>query len=131
MLSINKEKAEKIEGVVKIVTCFDVAKDKHYYPTAGHPWSTDEVKFVGDDIAAVVAEDEVSAARAIRALEVEYEEYPVVTDIMEAMKDDAPQLHKRFPNNILAHTKVLMPHMDMRYVLKVVVVFHSFTLAKI
>lgn len=120
MLSINKEKAEKIEGVVKIVTCFDVAKDKHYYPTAGHPWSTDpshqdvadrlvltdEVKFVGDDIAAVVAEDEVSAARAIRALEVEYEEYPVVTDIMEAMKDDAPQLHKRFPNNILAHTSI-------------------------
>ena len=33
---------------------------------------TDRVRFYGDDIAAVVAEDEVSAAQALRAIKVEY-----------------------------------------------------------
>lgn len=117
--SIDTSEAEKIPGVVKVVTCFDL-KEKHYFPTAGHPWSTDphhqdvadrlvltdRVRFYGDDIAAVVAEDEVAASKAIHAIKVEYEEYPVVLDVQEAMKDDAPQLHENYPNNILAHTSI-------------------------
>ncbi len=55
---------------------------------------TDRVRFYGDDIAAVVAEDEVSAAQALRAIKVEYEEYPFVLDVLDAMKEDAPQLHE-------------------------------------
>lgn len=116
--SIDTSAAEQIEGVVKIVTCFDVPQIK--FPTAGHPWSTDphhqdvadrllltsRVRFYGDDIAAVVAENEVAAAQALRALRVEYEEYPFVLDVQEAMKPDAPQLHEEFPNNILAHTTI-------------------------
>lgn len=119
VIKIDTSKAEGIEGVVKVITCFDI-KEKHYFPTAGHPWSTDpshqdvadrlvltaDVKFYGDDIAAVIAEDEVSASQAIRALKVEYEEYPVVTEALAAMKDDAPQLHKDYPNNILKHTSI-------------------------
>ena len=108
VLSIDTSEAEKIPGVVKVFTCFDL-KEKHYFPTAGHPWSTDEshrVRFYGDDIAAVVAEDEVSAAQALRAIKVEYEEYPFVLDVMDAMKEDAPQLHDKYPNNILKHTTI-------------------------
>lgn len=116
--SIDTSEAEKIEGVVKIVTCFDVPKN--YFPTAGHPWSTDvghqdvadrllltdRVRFYGDDVVAVVAENEVAAAQAVRAIKVEYEEYPFVLDVQEAMKDDAPQLHEKYKNNILAHTSI-------------------------
>lgn len=119
VISIDTSEAEKIPGVVKVLTCFDM-KEKHYFPTAGHPWSTDpshqdvadrlvlteEVRFYGDDIAAVVAEDEVSAAQAIRKIKVEYEEYPFVLDVQEAMKDGAPQLHEKYPNNILKHTTI-------------------------
>lgn len=119
VLSIDTSEAEKIPGVVKVFTCFDL-KEKHYFPTAGHPWSADEshqdvadrlvltdrVRFYGDDIAAVVAEDEVSAAQALRAIKVEYEEYPFVLDVMDAMKEDAPQLHDKYPNNILKHTTI-------------------------
>ena len=119
VLSIDTSEAEKIPGVVKVFTCFDL-KEKHYFPTAGHPWSTDEshqdvadrlvltdrVRFYGDDIAAVVAEDEVSAAQALRAIKVEYEEYPFVLDVLDAMKEDAPQLHEDYPNNILKHTTI-------------------------
>ncbi len=117
--SIDTSQAEKIPGVVKIFTCFDV-KEKHYFATAGHPWSTDpdhqdiadrlvltqDVRFYGDDIAAVAAEDETTAAQALRAIKVEYETYPFVLDMQEAMKDDAPQLHKNYPNNILKHTQI-------------------------
>ena len=119
VLSIDTSEAEKIPGVVKVFTCFDL-KEKHYFPTAGHPWSTDgshqdvadrlvltdRVRFYGDDIAAVVAEDEISAAQALRAIKVEYEEYSFVLDVLDAMKEDAPQLHEDYPNNILKHTTI-------------------------
>lgn len=114
--SIDISEAEKIAGVVKIVTCFDVPNIP--FPTAGHPWSTDvhhqdvadrlllnrHVRYYGDDVAAVVARDEVSAAQAIRAIKVEYEELPFVLDPIEAMQDGAPQIHEGFDHNILAHT---------------------------
>lgn len=119
VVSMDVSEAEKIPGVIKVFTCFDV-KEKHYFPTAGHPWSTDpdhqdvadrlvlteEVRFYGDEIGAVVAEDEVSAAQALRAVKVEYEEYPFVLDVQEAMKDGAPQIHEKYPNNILKHTSI-------------------------
>ena len=119
VVSIDTSEAEKIPGVVKVFTCFDV-KEKHYFPTAGHPWSTDpghqdvadrlvlteEVRFYGDDIGAVVAEDEVAAAQALAAIKVEYEEYPFVLDVQEAMKEGAPQIHKDYPGNILKHTTI-------------------------
>ena len=116
--SIDVTEAEQIPGVVKIVTCFQVPEIP--FPTAGHPWSTDphhqdvadrlllnkHIRYYGDEVAAVIAETEVAAAQAIRALKVEYEELPFVLDVQEAMKDGAPQIQERYPNNILAHTNI-------------------------
>ena len=114
--AIDKTKAEAIEGVVKVLTCFD-APDI-CFPTAGHPWSMDpshqdvadrhllnkHIRYYGDDVAVVIAETELAAVQGVRALEVEYEELPFVLDAQEAMKDGAPLLHDEFPNNILKHT---------------------------
>ncbi|MCR4907907.1 MAG: xanthine dehydrogenase molybdenum-binding subunit XdhA [Lachnospiraceae bacterium] len=116
--SIDTSAAEAIPGVVKVVTCFDVPE--HMFPTAGHPWSTDpshqdicdrhllekHVRYYGDDVAAVIAEDEIAASRAVRAIKIEYEELPFVLDPEEAIKDGAPLLHETFPNNILKHTEI-------------------------
>ncbi len=116
--SMDVSAAQAIPGVVKVVTCFDVPPYK--FPTAGHPWSTDpahqdvadrllltkHVRFYGDDIAAVVAEDEVAAQQALRAIKVEYETFPFVLDVQEAMKPEAPQLHEEYPGNILNHTSI-------------------------
>ena len=113
--SVDISKAEKIPGVVKILTCFDVPDIP--FPTAGHPWSMDpshqdiadrhllnqHVRYYGDDVCAVIAEDEVAAMQAVRAIEVEYEELPFVLDVQKAMEPGAPQLHEAFPNNILKH----------------------------
>ncbi|MCL2320875.1 MAG: xanthine dehydrogenase molybdenum-binding subunit XdhA [Oscillospiraceae bacterium] len=118
------EEAMKIPGVVKIVTCFDVPNIP--FPTAGHPWSTDphhqdpkdrlllnrRVRLYGDDIAAVIAEDEIAASRAIRAIKVEYEEYPVIIDPIESMKDGVKQLHEDRPNNILGHHSIKVGDFD-------------------
>jgi len=114
--SIDTSAALAIPGVVKVLTCFDVPDIS--FPTAGHPWSMDpghqdiadrkllntHVRYYGDDIAVVIAENEVSAAQGVRALKVEYEELPFVLDVQEAMKPDAPQIHEEFPGNILKHT---------------------------
>jgi xanthine dehydrogenase molybdenum-binding subunit len=116
VLSVDTSEAEKVPGVVKIVTCFDVPKN--YFPTAGHPWSTDPAHqdvadrllltdrplYYGDDVAAVIAETEIAANRALRLIHAEYEEYPFVLDQLEAMKPGAPLLHPAYPNNILKHT---------------------------
>jgi xanthine dehydrogenase molybdenum-binding subunit len=116
--SIDTSEAEKIPGVVKVVTCFDVPKI--YFPTAGHPWSTDpshqdvadrllltdRVRFCGDDVAVVIAENEIAAKQAIAALKVEYEEYPFVLDVQEAMAEGAPCLHEKYPGNVLGHSSI-------------------------
>ena len=55
-----------------------------------------EVKFVGEQVAAVVADDEEIAQRAVNLVEVEYEELPTVTDPEEAMKNELlvnPDMH--------------------------------------
>ena len=114
--AVDTAEAAQIPGVVKILTCFDVPDRP--FPTAGHPWSTDpshqdvadrlllnrRVRYYGDDVAVVVAENEVAAAQAVRAVKVSYEEYPVLLDVFDAMKEGATQLHEGFPGNILAHT---------------------------
>ena len=56
--------------------------------------------------AAVIAEDEVAAAQALRALQVEYEELPFVLDAQKAMEPDAPQIHEDCPGNVLKHTDI-------------------------
>ena len=115
---IDTSEAEKIPGVVKIITCFDVPDLP--FPTAGHPWSTDphhqdvadrlllntHVRYYGDDVAAVIAEDDVAASQAVRALKVTYEELPFVLDAQEAMAPGAPQIQEGRPGNILAHTSI-------------------------
>ena len=116
--SVDTAAAEQVPGVVRVFTCFDVPDIP--FPTAGHPWSTDphhqdvadrlllnrHVRYYGDEVAVVVAEDEVAAARAARLVKVEYEELPFVLDVQKAMEPDAPQLHEAYPGNVLAHTTI-------------------------
>lgn len=114
--SFDLEEALKVPGVVKIVTCFDVPDIQ--YPTPGHPWSVEaahqdisdrkllnqRVRVYGDMIAAVVAEDEVAAARAARLVKVEYEEYEPLITVEQAMAKGAGAIHEEKPDNVLAHS---------------------------
>ncbi|MFV0362894.1 MAG: xanthine dehydrogenase subunit XdhA [Suipraeoptans sp.] len=118
--SFDMEEALKIPGVVKIVTCFD--SPSCMFPTAGHPWSVEEahqdiadrkvlntrVRVYGDDIAAVIAEDEVAAERAARAVKVSYEEFTPILSPMEAMKEGVGAIHDEFPDNIIKQTGFIL-----------------------
>ena len=116
--AVDAAEAARVPGVVKIFTCFDVPDIP--FPTAGHPWSTDpahqdvadrlllnrHVRYYGDEVAAVVAEDEVTAARAARLVKVTYDELPFVLDAQAAMAPGAPQIHEDRPGNILGHSRL-------------------------
>lgn len=107
---IDTSKAKALPGVEAVITFEDVPDTK--FPTAGHPHSlekshqdiadknllTQHVRFYGDEIAAVVAEDSVIATRALDLIEVEYEELPVVLTVEDAMAEDAPEVQEGTKN---------------------------------
>lgn len=117
------EAALKVPGVVKIVTCFEVPDIQ--FPTPGHPWSVEEahqdisdrrilntrIRVYGDDIAAVIAEDEVAAARAVRLIKVEYEEYEPLLTPASAMAAGAVVLHEEKPGNVVARSSFRLGEM--------------------
>ena len=121
---IDTTEAERIPGVVKIVTCFDVPDIQ--FPTAGHPWSLDpshrdpadrkllnaHVRYYGDDVAVVIAEDEVAAVQGMRAVKIEYEEYPFVLDVQEAIGKTEYPIHDEHPDNVLAHSGIHNEHFE-------------------
>ena len=108
--------AWKVDGVVDIVTCFDVPDIQ--FPTAGHPWSTNprfqdiadrkllntRVRCYNDDIAAVIAETQLAAEIAVSRIKVTYEEYTPMLTVEEAMAEGASVLHEERPDNIVKHT---------------------------
>ena len=110
------DEALKVPGVIKIVTCFDVPEID--FCTPGHPWSVEaahqdvqdrrllnqRVRYYGDDVAAVIAEDEIAAVKAARLVKVYYEEYPALVDVADAMAEGAVAMHDNVPDNILKHT---------------------------
>ncbi|MCI7380006.1 MAG: xanthine dehydrogenase subunit XdhA [Hungatella hathewayi] len=118
--SFDLEEALAVPGVVKIVTCFDVPDIQ--FPTPGHPWSVEtahqdiadrkllntRVRVYGDDIAAVIAEDEIAANRAARLVKAEYEEYEPMLTVEAAMAEGATVLHEEKPGNVIAHSSFIV-----------------------
>ncbi len=102
VLRIDTSEAEAAPGVVAIFTAKDVPVNEYGLQTPDQPVlcgpgssrpGADVVRFVGDQVALVVAETERTAARARDLIRVEYQDLPVVTDPFEALKPGAPQLH--------------------------------------
>ena len=63
--------------------------------------ATDDVKWTGEGVAAVVAETEAQAFDAMREIDVDYTPLPTVVDAEKATQPGAPQLHENAPNNIV------------------------------
>jgi carbon-monoxide dehydrogenase large subunit len=63
------------------------------------PLAVDEVRYVGDAVAVVVARDRYAAADALEAIEVDYEPLPAVVDMKAALADDAPLVHADLGTN--------------------------------
>ena len=91
--SLDTSAAERMPGVVCVLTSADLADIDPYW---GHAIrdrpvvAIDKVRFSGEPVAAVAAEDEGTAVAALDAIRVEYEELPVVGTIEDALTPDAP-----------------------------------------
>jgi carbon-monoxide dehydrogenase large subunit len=112
--SIDTSRARSMPGVVGVFTGEDLA-DVNPLPCAWQAAGVDnnvatprllalgEVRQVGDPVAVVVAESVYQANDAVEAIDVDFEEFGIVVDSREAVKDGAPQLHENAPNNIVMH----------------------------
>ena len=102
VLNIHIEKALASPGVAAVYTAKDIPVNEYGLqipdqpvlcgPGASKPY-TDIVRFVGDQIAVVVAETEAQAAAAIKLIEVDYEDLPPLLDPVLAMQPEAAILH--------------------------------------
>ncbi len=70
-----------------------------------HPLALDRVRYVGEAVAAVVAESREAALDGAEAIVVDYEELPAVTDPFAAMRPGAPLLCDAAPDNIAAEAR--------------------------
>ncbi len=113
--SIDTSLAEKLPGVVAIYTAKDVPNNEYGLGTPDQPVLCgpgsnkvfgDHVRFVGDQVALIIAETEEIAVKARKLIQVKYDALPVISDVLEAMKDPQPIIHPDRGSNTFCHFKV-------------------------
>lgn len=112
---IDTEEAKAAPGVIAVFTGSDIEGKVGHIPTAwlppgsdikttAHPaLAVDRVRYVGDGVAMVVAEDRYCAADAADLIKVQYEALPATADQEAAMTPDAALLHDDAPGNVAFH----------------------------
>ena len=115
---IDLTKAEALKGVLAVLTGREVARETKPIsaraitrPATQYVMAADKVRYVGEPVAAVVAEDRYIAEDALDLIEVEYESLRPVVTIEDALKPDAPLVFEEAGSNVLMHDK--MQHGDI------------------
>jgi len=96
LLRVDASKAEKLPGVVAVVTRDDLTGLSPYFGPVVDDQpavATDRVRHVGEVVALVAAESRDIAEESLDLIEAEYQELPAVFDLLEAAKPGAPVLH--------------------------------------
>ncbi|MEM5775799.1 MAG: aldehyde oxidase, partial [Anaerolineaceae bacterium] len=112
---IETKNAEQLPGVLAVLTAKDVPNNEYGLispdqpvlcgPGSNKPFA-DHVRFIGDQVAVVVAESEAIAARAVKLIEVDYEDLPVVSDPHAAMQPDSLLLFPDRDSNVFCHYRI-------------------------
>jgi aerobic carbon-monoxide dehydrogenase large subunit len=103
--SVDVSAAKELPGVIAAFSGADFADEQGSLPCAwpvtkdivipNHPpMAVDEVRYVGEAVAVVVARDRYTAADAVEAIEVDYEPLPPVLDIRTALDEGSPKVHE-------------------------------------
>ncbi len=100
IVRIDTSTARKLPGVHAVLTACDTPGVPLGHGKDNPPLKGDKVRSLRDEIAAVAAESEDIAERALALIEVEYEDLPAVFDPNAALLDDAPVIHESHADNI-------------------------------
>jgi carbon-monoxide dehydrogenase large subunit len=116
---IDTSTAEQMPGVVGVFTgrqmkeagfggipCAWIVPESNCKSPEHPPIAIETVRYVGDAVAIVVAEDPYLGRDAALAVQVDYERLPVVTNARRATEENAPQLHEEAPGNLAFHWTV-------------------------
>ncbi len=100
--SIDTSRAEKLDGVVAVVVGKDAPNPYGILPVGHDEYALalEKVRYVGDNVACVVATSEVVAEKALEFIDVEYELLPAYFDPEESMKAQTDLIHDNKPNNL-------------------------------
>ncbi len=110
IMSIDASRALALPGVEAVVTAADFSQPRGRIADLGEgamanpKWisnnclASEKALYKGHAVAAIAATSLHLAEHAISLIDVDYEVLPGVTDVLEAMKDDAPVLHERLAN---------------------------------
>lgn len=118
---LDTSKAEALKGVIAVYTAKDVPVNEYGLGTPDQPVLcgpgsskpfAERVRFVGDQVALVIAETEEIAAKGRDLIEIDYEDLSVVTDIEDAMRPEAPLLHPELDSNIFSHYRIRKGNVD-------------------
>jgi len=98
--------ALKLRGVVAVITGRDLAKHFNPLPTMDtrviqYPLAVDKVRYVGEGVVAVVAEDKYVAEDALEKIDVEYEVLPALVDPEKVMLETKVLVHESLGSNIV------------------------------
>jgi CO/xanthine dehydrogenase Mo-binding subunit len=113
--SIDTSRAEAFEGVIAVFTAKDVPVNEYGLimddqpvlcgPGSSKPYA-DRVRFIGDQVALVVADTEEIAAQARDLIAVDYEDLPIETDPVQAMQASAALLHPERGSNVFGGYRI-------------------------
>jgi len=108
IVSLDTREAEAMDGVEAVVTSADVpGVDGFGVFVCDQPiMARDKVRYVGEAIAAVAAEDLLTARRALEKIKIVYEPLPGLFDPFAAMQPGAPVLHDYAPDNLVKHIPI-------------------------
>src|SRR5216683_1328690 len=100
--NIDTTRAEKLEGVVAVVTGKDAPNPFGILPVGHdeHALALDKVRYVGDNVACVAAVSEAIAEKALELIAVDYELLPAYFDPEESMNAETNLIHDNKPHNI-------------------------------
>jgi len=111
IVRIDTAAAAAMPGVVAIYTAAELAplvqpvratsRMADYHATENYPLARDKVRYVGEPVVAVLADNRYRAEDALEQIEIAYEPLGAVTDPEAALRDDAPLLHEDIGTNRL------------------------------
>jgi CO/xanthine dehydrogenase Mo-binding subunit/aerobic-type carbon monoxide dehydrogenase small subunit (CoxS/CutS family) len=114
ILSIDTSAAEAIEGVEAVITSADVPGEDGFgvFVNDQPIMARGKVRYIAEAVAAVAAQDPLTARRALSAINVEYEALPAVFDPDAAMRQGAPVLHDYAPDNVTKHIPIRVGNVE-------------------